>query len=295
MIALATHRSGSPARGDAPSAVATRVGRPCGSRRGAPRRVRHVVWIVMENKSLAQVVGAPAAPYITRLARACGLAARFFAEAHPSLPNYVAMTSGSTQRIADDDDPAAHRLAVPSVFSLLRGSWTALQESMPSPCRRSDAGLYAVRHDPAAYYTSIRSSCARRDLPLRRRLDLRARFTFITPNLCDDMHACPGALDERAQVANGDRWLGRWLPRILGSREYRSGGTVVFVTWDEDDGASRQHVPTLVVSPYTRPRTRSLRRFDHYSLLRTSEQLLGLRPLLGRAAHAASMRHAFHL
>jgi phosphatidylinositol-3-phosphatase len=80
-----------------------------------PTRYDHVVWIVMENHSFDQIIGASDAPYINQLAGEHGLAASFYAESHPSLPNYIAMTSGSTQAIADDDDPSAHALDVPSL------------------------------------------------------------------------------------------------------------------------------------------------------------------------------------
>src|SRR5581483_9715818 len=86
-----------------------------------PSHYDHVLWIVMENHSFGQIIGSSDAPYINQLAAQHGLAANFYAESHPSLPNYIAMTSGSTQGIADDDVPASHPLEVPSIFSLLPG------------------------------------------------------------------------------------------------------------------------------------------------------------------------------
>jgi phosphatidylinositol-3-phosphatase len=109
----------------------------------------HVVWIVMENHSFDDIIGSSDAPYINQLADQHGLAASIYAEAHPSLPNYIATTSGSTQGVADDDDPSSHPLDVPSLFSLLPGGGSrSLLESMPGKCSRSDAGDYAVRHNP---------------------------------------------------------------------------------------------------------------------------------------------------
>jgi phosphatidylinositol-3-phosphatase len=260
----------------------------CGSGRGSRHLAppRRVVWIVMENQSYSGVIGSRAAPYINRLAGSCGLATRFSAEAHPSLPNYIAMTSGSTQGITNDDGPGAHRLGAPSIFSQLGPGWRALEESMPRACAGANSGEYAVRHNPAAYYTRVRAQCAAQDVPLRGARAVTARFTFVTPNLCHDMHSCP--------VRQGDRWLAGWLPSLLRTPQYRSGSMVVFITWDEDDGAARQHIPTLVISRHTRARTRSATRFDHYSLLATTEQILGL-PRLGAAARAASMRGGFGL
>ncbi|HEV8104493.1 MAG TPA: hypothetical protein VGP69_12245, partial [Gaiellaceae bacterium] len=91
-----------------------------------------MIWIVMENHSYGQIIGSHDAPYLNSLAHKCGLAANFSAESHPSLPNYVAMTSGSTQGISDDGDPSEHQLSVQSIFSQLGGGWRALDESMPS-------------------------------------------------------------------------------------------------------------------------------------------------------------------
>src|SRR5436305_2800289 len=125
-----------------------------------PDRYDHVIWIVMENHSYDQIIGSSDAPYINRLAGEHGLATNFYAEAHPSLPNYIAMSSGSTQGIDDDDDPDSHPLDVPSIFSVLPGGGSrSLLESMPSNCARADAGDYAVRHNPQAYYVNLGGDC----------------------------------------------------------------------------------------------------------------------------------------
>ena len=252
----------------------------------------------MENKSFAQVIGSPNAPSLDRLARRCGTATNFHAEGRPSLPNYLALTSGSPQGISDDGPPAAHPLPVPSIFSQLGTRWRALAESMPSNCARADAGLYAVRHNAVTYYTDVRRVCLQRSQPLGRRPDLSARFTLITPNLCHDMHACPTTGDDiGAQVRAGDSWLAGLLPALLRSPQYASGSTAIFIVWDEPDTTASDStpVPFVVVSPATRPGTRARAAFDDYSLLRTTEDLLGLPAHLGNAARARSLRTAFRL
>jgi phospholipase C len=125
-------------------------------------------------------------------------------------------------------------------------------------------------------------------------------FSFITPNLCNDTHDCP--------VATGDAWLSRWVPAIVASPAYRAASTVIFVSWDEGEGGSSNncsvntsdvgcHVATLVVSPSTPRGTRSDLLYNHYALLKTTEQLLGIGRYLGHANDAItrSMRPAFHL
>jgi phospholipase C len=143
-----------------------------------------------------------------------------------------------------------------------------------------------VRHNPPAYYTNLARSCPKQDVRLDDTPDISARFTFITPNLCHDTHNCG--------VGTGDRFLSSLMSDITSSAEYRGGKTAVFITYDEDDGSHSNRIPTLVISPYTQPGARSSKRFTHYSLLRTTEDMLGLKRL-GAAAHAPSMRAAFGL
>jgi hypothetical protein len=240
----------------------------------------------MENKRASQIVGSPSAPYFNSLAGKCGSPTEMYAETHPSLPNYVAMTSGGTQGVTDDAAPSSHPLTAPSIFSQLGGDWRSLQESMPSNCAKASSGLYAVKHNPAAYYTNIAAACAAQDVPLTNPPDLSARFTFVTPNMCSDMHDC--------SIDAGDAWLATWMPRFLDSAEYRRGRTAIFLTFDEDDMQPANHIATVVVSPSTPAGLGDGTRFDHYSMLRTTEEMLGL-PALGGAATAPSMRSAFHL
>jgi hypothetical protein len=253
-----------------------------------------VVWVVFENKKYDDIIGSSNAPALNSLATRCGLATNFFAESHPSLPNYIAMTSGGLQGVKDDSGPGSHPLGAASIFSQLGNNWRALAESMPSPCAKSDSGLYAVRHNPAVYYTGLGPECAQQDVPLSDPPDLSARFTFITPNSCDDMHSCPSGNNSTSQVHNGDSWVGQWIPKLLATPQYRAGNTVIFLTWDEDDYSSTQHIPTLVLAPSTPAGTQDGAHYDHYSMLRTTEDILGLAPL-GSAAGAASMRGGFHL
>ncbi len=279
--AACTHGGGPPGR---PAAA----GHPC---TGAPppARYEHVVTIVMENRGFSQVAGH--SPFLNALAGRCGLATDYRAITHPSLPNYLAMVSGSTQGLdgSDCSPGPGCRSDGPSIFS--QTAWRAYAESMPGPCADRSAGDYAPRHNPAVYFTAVASQCQAQDLPLPQLItDLRsghlAPYTFVTPNLCSDEHDC--------QLSDGDRWLARWVPRIVRSPTYRAGRTVLFITYDEDDHHEGNRVYTAVVAPSVPPGTRAGEAFTHYSLLRTQEELLGL-PLLGGAASAASMRAAFHL
>jgi acid phosphatase len=163
--------------------------------------------------------------------------------------------------LADCDPGAGCDTSAPSIFGQGE-TWKAYEESMPSGCYPSNSGEYAVRHNPPAYYTTLHS-CSSDDVPYSQLAtdlahDQLPAFSFITPNLIDDMHD--------GTVADGDTWLSRNLPGLLGSTEYREGSTVVFITWDEgEDGgyASGEscatnttdvscQVATLVISPSTK-------------------------------------------
>ena len=231
-------------------------------------------------------MGSSNAPYFNQLAAKCGRATASYAETHPSLPNYIAATSGGTQGVADDNPPSSHPLNVPSIFSQLGSGWKSLEESMPGTCALTSSGQYAVKHNPAAYYTNIRAACAQQDIPLSNPPDISAHFTFVTPNLCNDMHDCA--------VSAGDLWLSQWMPKFLNTPEYLSGTTAIFVTFDEDNGSQGNRIPTIIVSPSTPAGLTDATHYTHYSQLRTAEEMLGL-PLLGQAATATSMRAGMHL
>jgi acid phosphatase len=156
---------------------------------------------------------------------------------------------------------------------------------MPRNCARDDDGEYAVRHNPEVYYTNLGRDCTRYDVPLGAKPNLAARFTFVTPNLIDDMHD--------GSIADGDRFLRSYVPALMATSQYRAGDTVIFITWDENDGAGGNQVPCIVISPFTHG-VRDHTRYTHYSLLRTTEELLRL-PFLAGARSATSMVGKFGL
>jgi phospholipase C len=260
----------------------------------------------MENHSYDTIIGNTAqAPYINTLASQCGLATNYHNISHPSLPNYIAGTSGlglsGIKKFDSDCNPSKHcSTSSPSIFGQGE-SWKAYEESMPSNCDPSNSGEYAVRHNPPPYYTTL-SGCSTLDVAYPQlAADLAANnlpaFSFVTPNLIDDMH--DGTINQ------GDTWLATNLPVIFNSTAYQSGTTAVFITWDEGEGGKAKdcltnetdvgcHVATIVASPSTAVGSTSATLFNHYSLLGTAEQLLGL-PTLGQASAFPTMTAAFDL
>lgn len=232
-----------------------------------------VVLILMENHSYGQIVGNPEAPYLNRFARRGELFTRMHAIGHPSLPNYLALTSGSTLGCASDACPT-RSFGGANLFSQLRRRgipWRAWEQSMPTRCALGDADPYAVRHDPPPYYTNLfPHACPRHDRPYPSRLpDRIAGFTFVTPNLCGDMHDC--------SVAVGDAWARTHVPPLL------ERGAIVVITFDE--GTGDNHIYCAARGPGAGHGVRRTRASSHYSVLAGIERHFGL-PRLRHAADA---------
>jgi hypothetical protein len=266
----------------------------CGAAPAAPvaqPRGSRVIVVVMENEEGSAVIGH--APYVTRLARRGGLAARSYAIRHPSLPNYLALTGGSTFGIGSDCTschvPGA---GIAGQLDAAGVSWRAYMEDLPHPCfRGASTGDYAKKHDPFLYYDGLRH-CRRvvgfgalvRDL----RRGTMPRFAFISPNLCHDGHDCP--------LSTADRFLAGFVPPLL--RALGPHGYLV-LTWDEgasDAGccgdAHGARIATLVVGPDVRRGARYGAPVDHYGTLATIEDSLGV-PRLGAARGARTLRPLF--
>jgi len=299
----------------------------CGSMTNPPATFKHVMVIMEENRSENTVIGNPATlgdPYINNtLVPACGLATNYHNWGHPSVPNYLALTSGTAEGVAINHDctvPTNCPQAQASIFDQIDSAsmtWRGYDESMPSNCDLSPSGSYLNRHNPAIYYSSIRAQCKSWDVPLGTTAsgalktalsptkDGLPNYSFVTPNACNDMHSC--------STASGDKWLSKWIPIIEKSAAYQSGQLVVFVTWDEghasDDTAGETcydaahadtslypscWVGTIVMSPYTTPRTNVGTYFNHLGLLATTEHLLGL-PQLPTVSGQTTLTNSFGL
>ncbi len=278
----------------APSSTAGRDGIPAFS---------HVFIIVMENLGYGPAV---ALPYVAALAARYALATAYDSVAHPSLPNYLALTSGETWVSSDCFFCYQSAPNIGAQLSAAGIPWGAYMQGLPADCSLGPFDLatnYAGKHDPFRYYEDVRGSaalCAHLQ-PLRVLESLLPpatgsaagaapaaqvpRFVWITPNLCNDGHNCA--------PSTADAWLQSFVPRILRSPAWQQGG-VLFLTWDEGNGGDTStccglpagtgggHIVTLVMAPGLPAGLRVSVPYDHYSLLATMEDGLGL-PLLGHA------------
>jgi len=282
-----------------PTPAATPLPTPTPIGSGTLPNFSHVFLIVMENEESTGVMGNNAAAYINTLATGHGLATQYFAVSHPSLPNYLALTAGSTFGIASDCTGCyVNATNIADQVESSGRSWKAYLESMPSSCYVGDAYPYMQKHNPFIYYNDVRTNparCAEHVVPFTQlSTDLVngtvPNLAWITPNMCNDMHDC--------SIATGDAWLANVVPGILASSAFQNGG-VLFITWDEGESsagccgnAAGGQVATLVIAPNGVAGLRSTIAETHYSLLRTIEDAWGL-SALGQAASAVAMREYF--
>jgi acid phosphatase len=218
-------------------------------------------------------------PYIASLARQYAVATNYTEIGNPSLPNYLAMTSGSTWGISDDN---FHTLPATGLgYQLTKAgiSWKAYMEGFTGDCFNSPYP-YALKHNPFAYYGN---ACPSNIVPMTDLAsDLKGNtphLSWITPGMCNDGHDCG--------VRRSDRWLTDIVPTITSSPAWKQGGAL-FITWDESGGEGGDgRVAMLVVAPglhgqLTMP-------LNHYSLLATISDRLHV-ARLGLAKQATSLQ-----
>ena len=254
--------------------------------------------IFEENKSFSSIFpNTGSTPNLQSFADGCALATNYWSLTHLSLSNYMAATSGVAYNFlpwSADCSPSGCSTANENVFDLVGpNGWKSYQESMTANCSLSSNGLYVARHNPAAYYTDIDGgtlgggACAANDVPLGDTTsgalisDIGAGtlplFSEVSPNLLDDMHD--------GTVAEGDAWLGTWIPLITAGADYQSGRLTIAIVWDEGSGTgdTPSNVPAVFMSAYILPHTVSSAYFTHYTLYQTALDIAGvsLRRTLG--------------
>jgi acid phosphatase len=246
-------------------------------------RFDHVVVVVEENRSYADIIGNRAAPYLNSLAAGGALFTRSFALTHPSEPNYLALFSGSTQGLTNDSCP--HSYSGQNLGSQLIGaglSFAGYSESMPSDGYLGCSGNgYARKHNPWVNFTNVPATA---NLTLARfpsSYDSLPTVSFVIPNLNDDMHD--------GSVSTGDGWLRAHLDGY--ARWALAHHSLLIVTWDEDDRSAGNHITTIFYGQSVKP-GRYSDPVTHYRLLRTLQAAYGL-PGLGNSSAAAAITDAW--
>jgi phosphatidylinositol-3-phosphatase len=262
-------------------------------------RFGHVFIVVEENQNYANVVASASMPYLNSLANQYGVAANYFANAHPSIPNYFELTTGQTLTLIDASTPHSFPVSENNIIrELIAGgkTWKSYAEDLPAVgYTGGDSGNYAVRHNPLAYMTDVQNDPAQAknlvpftqfaaDLPTANLPD----YSFIVPNLCDDAHNCP--------LATADNWLKTNLDPVIRSPAFQKDGLLIII-FDEADltdfTAGGGHVAAVIVSPLAKRGYKSIAFYQHQSVLRLALEGLGVTKLPGDAATAPAMWEFF--
>jgi len=309
--------------GGASSVIA--FNQPTSNLGGATTPISDLVVIVMENKGLNDTYGSHCpgnCTYITKLANEHGLAENYSSVGHPSLPNYLTLTSGGNyDRPPFDTDCYPENQTTGCYVSthdivdsieISGRTWRAYMEDYAGGCKLSHTSNYYVNnHNPFVYYTDIYRNATRCGrivdanpgengflaLPTQLLADLNSTATasnymWLTPNLCDDGHTLCPPLNNTVSQAN--LYLSLLVPKILSSPIFMTQNAALFITWDESSTKSKNIVTAIWAGPAAKPSYKSTTPYDHYSAIKTVEVAWGLPSLYSTDQAAASMSEFFN-
>jgi hypothetical protein len=256
----------------------------------------HVVLVVEENHDYSDAIGNTSMPYLNSLAARYGVATQYYANTHPSMGNYLMLTTG--QIISNDDSFTGPVSADNIVRDLVAAgkSWKSYAEDLPSVgYTGGDAYPYAKRHNILAYLTDVVNSTTEKNnlVPFSQFASDVANnqlpnFSLIIPNLLNDAHDAP------LEVA--DFWLQRNIASLISSSTFQKDGLLIIV-FDESGGTDTAHggghVAAVIVSPKAKSSYQSTTLYQHQSTLRLILQGLGVSTYPGEAGQAPLMSEFF--
>jgi phosphatidylinositol-3-phosphatase len=269
----------------------------------------HVFVVVLENQNYKTVIGSASMPYLNSLALQGGLATNYFANVHPSLPDYLMMTVGS---IVTTNDSFKGIVSDDNIVRQITNSgmtWKAYAQSLPSVgYLGADVYPYSHHHVPFTYFSDVQDSSAQQlnVVPLTQlTTDLASNslpnYAMIVPDQRHNAHDCPTGLPTASactpleRIAAADDFLKATVEPLLSNPTFQQSGLLI-VTFDEAAGDKTNgggKVATVLVGSHVRPGYQSTTFYQHQSLLRLSLEALGLKTFPGAAAKAPSMTEFF--
>ncbi len=212
-----------------------------------------------------------------------------------------------TEPVYNDPLPAAFTKGINIADQLVEAgmTWKSYQENLPpygadrvnnsdgliSDVTKSEPGmpkLYAVKHNPFAYFANIQNG-SNPELSLKRVVDFHQLFadlrsghvpnySLIAPNQCHDQHGRgssevgTGCSVDQNAIAQGDAALSVLIAAIKSSPAWKEGNNVIVTVWDENDYSSLPNqVVTIVDANYAAGGRTSNVKYNHFSLLKTIE------------------------
>lgn len=256
-----------------------------------------VVMVVEENHAYEQVIGNSSMPYLNSLAQQGALATQYYADAHPSIGNYFALTTGAVQT---NDNNFPGPVSADNLVRQINASgktWRVYAEDLPSAgYLGGDVGNYEKHHNPFAYFSDVVNdpNQAAKIVPLTQlAIDLSAwtlsDFVFVLPNAINDGHACPAGMvcTDNDLVARADQWLQTNISPLLATSRFQSSG-LILITFDESNIADIRNgggrVPLIAFGPKAKAGSQSAMLYKHENTLKTVCVVLSLASCPGPAA-----------
>jgi phospholipase C len=245
-------------------------------------KVDHIVVVVEENHSYRQIAGHKDAPYMNALMKNGATLVNHFATRHPSQPNYYDLFSGSTQGITSNKKPLK-KFSTPNLASeLIKAGFTfgGYSENLPKTGFDgvTDSKFkYARKHNPWVNFTNVPTSANMPFTSFPKDFSKLPTVSFVVPNMDHDIHD--------GTIKQADDWLKQNLSGYVKWAETHN--SLLILTWDEDDMSAKNRIPTVFVGPMVKKGAYSPKS-DHFSVLRTIEDLYGL-PALGESKKAKAL------
>lgn len=273
----------------------------------APLNFSHVFLIILENRSVENVIGNPALPQLNALAKKGALANNYHGVTHPSLPNYVALIAGqSFGTHSDNPSQTFDGPTLPDRLEAKKMTWKGYFQGLPKAgFKGATLGpdfVYAKKHNPFMLFPSIANTPVRatKTVPLSQlSADLKAGkapdFAMIVPDLCNDLHGNPNCTDPAQLTKNADQFVSTWVKAIQKSSAWDNRAAII-ITFDEAEGLDFRggggRIPFIALTKNGPQGFITEQSFNHYNLLKTLTDAWSLQPL-GQTAEANNMNLLF--
>jgi hypothetical protein len=281
----------------------------------------HVFMVYMENKGYTQIVGSPNAPYLNSLIDTYGLETNYYGLTHPSDPNYTPIIGGSD--FGFNWNCPSNCFDAPTLVDNVEAAgltWAGYQQGGGGYSEPTDRlpflAFSDIYNDPARVESHI-FDISQMGVDLQNPATA-PNFAWFAADDATNMEGPTdfpigwlrwfvGLIDPRHQynVAAGDEWLSEQVPVIMNSNTWQdpTQKSAIFITFDEDYnnislgiGNQGNHI-VMVVIPSPGAVNAGMRSgnftvddyANHYSLLRTIEDALGLPPLTNNDRYASPM------
>jgi hypothetical protein len=247
-------------------------------------RFNKVMTVIFENTDYSEALEQP---YFAKFAKGGALLTNMYAETHPSQPNYIALTSGSTHKVVDDKNV---KLNVRSIADLLEEhgkSWKVYAEAYPGNCfLGSSKGTYVRKHVPFLSYTNIQKNPAR----CKRIVDAAELQIDIQNGTLPDYSLYIPDMNNNGHDTNpafASRWFQKTFSPLTQDARFMNGMLLIATfdeaaylventSWPQTGSIFSNQIYTVLFGASVQAGVQNNQRLDHYHLLRLVEDELGL-------------------